>query len=91
MNLILGEARRRNGCMLKVSPTTGHPVVILNTSCELVHLYLLFISWDYYVSNIEDDVHGRQERAYKILKELQETEKDKIQLNPVTEEQWIRL
>jgi hypothetical protein len=35
-------------------------------------------------------VHGRQERANKILKELQKTEKDKIQLNPITEKQWIR-
>jgi hypothetical protein len=31
---------RQNGCMLKGSPSTGHPVVILNTSSELVHLYL---------------------------------------------------
>jgi hypothetical protein len=46
--------------------------------------------WDYSVSNIEDAVHGRQERAYKILKELQKTEKDKIQLNPIREKQWIR-
>jgi hypothetical protein len=47
-------------------------------------------SWDYYISNIEDDVHGRQDRAYKIFKELQKTEEDKIQLNPIVEKQWIR-
>jgi hypothetical protein len=28
--------RSQNGCTLKGFPTAGHPVVILNTSCELL-------------------------------------------------------
>jgi hypothetical protein len=47
-------------------------------------------SWDTYISNIEYDVHKRQETAYKILRELNKTERDKIQLNPVSKEECSR-
>jgi hypothetical protein len=37
------------------------------------------------IYNIEHRVYGCQETAYKILRELNKTEKDKMQLNPVSE------
>jgi hypothetical protein len=40
-------------------------------------------SWNTYISNIQYDVHGNEETAYKILRELNKTERDKIQLNPI--------
>jgi hypothetical protein len=47
-------------------------------------------SWEKFVSNnIEYDVNGRQIKAYKQLKELSKTEKDILQLNPISEKQWL--
>jgi hypothetical protein len=44
MHRILGEERGNSGEAERLyaegSPTARHPVVTLNTSCELVHLYL---------------------------------------------------
>jgi hypothetical protein len=37
-------------------------------------------SWYTYISNTEHDVHGRQEIAYRILRELNKTERDTTQL-----------
>ena len=47
-------------------------------------------SWEKYVSDIEHDVHGRQEKAYKILKHLNKTEKDNLHLTTITEEKWLQ-
>jgi hypothetical protein len=40
--------------------------------------------WNRYVADLEYDVHGRQDKAYKIIKELNEREKDTICLNPAS-------
>jgi hypothetical protein len=40
LGVLSGNSAEADGCMLIVSPTAGHPFIILNTSCELVHLYL---------------------------------------------------
>ena len=34
-------------------------------------------------------MHGRQINAYKIIKNLNQTEKDNLQLNPITEHTWL--
>jgi len=40
-------------------------------------------------SRIEHDVHGRQINAYKIIRNLNRTEKDNLQLNPTVEHTWL--
>jgi len=45
--------------------------------------------WETFVSRIEHDLHGRQINAYKIIKNLNRTEKDNLQLNPITEQTWL--
>lgn len=46
MHVIPGEARgisdKAKDCMQNGFPCAGHPVVILSTSCELVHLYFFY-------------------------------------------------
>jgi hypothetical protein len=41
------------------------------------------------VSRIEHDLHGRQINAYEIIRNLNRTEKDNLQLNPITEHTWL--
>ena len=41
--------------------------------------------WETFVSRIERDLHGRQINAYRIIKRLKKTDKDDLQLNPITE------
>ena len=45
--------------------------------------------WETFVSRIEHDLHGRQLNAYKIIKNLNRTEKDNLQFNPITEHTWL--
>jgi hypothetical protein len=45
--------------------------------------------WETFVSGIEHDLHGRQINAYKINRNLNRTEKDNLQLNPITEHTWL--
>ena len=45
--------------------------------------------WDTFVSRIEHDLHGRQINAYKIIRNLNRTEKDNLQLNPIPEHTWL--
>ena len=45
--------------------------------------------WETFVSRIEHDLHGHQINGYKIVKNLNRTEKDNLQLNPVTEHTWL--
>jgi len=40
--------------------------------------------WDNFISNIED-IHLCQRRAYKIVNELNMTQKDKLEYNPISE------
>lgn len=46
-------------------------------------------SWDTFISRVEDDIHGRQTFAYKIIKHLNKTEKDTAGINVIQENQWI--
>lgn len=46
--------------------------------------------WDNYVFNLEYDVHGYQAMVYKALKEMNKSEKDKIQFNPTPWKIWKR-
>jgi hypothetical protein len=45
--------------------------------------------WETFVSRIEHDLHGSQINAYKIIRNLNRTEKDNLQLNPITEQTWL--
>jgi len=45
--------------------------------------------WETFVSRIEHDLHERQINAYKIIKNLDRTEKDNLQFNPITEHMWL--
>ena len=45
--------------------------------------------WETYVSRTEHDLHGHQLNAYKIIKNLNRTEKDNLQLNPIPERTWL--
>jgi hypothetical protein len=46
-------------------------------------------SWDKYTSNTEDDLHGRQITAYKVIKHLNKSEKDTVRINVIEENKWI--
>jgi hypothetical protein len=41
--------------------------------------------WETFVLRIEHDLHGRQINAYKIIRNLNRTEKDNLRLNPIVE------
>jgi tRNA U55 pseudouridine synthase TruB len=45
--------------------------------------------WETFVLRIEHDLLGRQIHAYKIIKHLNRTEKDNLQINPITEHTWL--
>lgn len=46
-------------------------------------------SWDKYISEIENDIHGRQNCAYKIMKHLNKEERDTLNINPIEEQKWL--
>ena len=41
--------------------------------------------WETFASRIELDLHGRQINAYKIIRNLNSTEKGNLRLNPIVE------
>jgi len=45
--------------------------------------------WETFVSRIEHDFHGRQINAYKIIRNLNRTEKDNLRLSPIVEHTWL--
>jgi len=45
--------------------------------------------WETFVSRIEHDLHGRQINAYKIIRNLNRTEKGNLRLNPIVEHTWL--
>jgi len=45
--------------------------------------------WEIFVLRIEHDLHGRQINAYKIIKNLNRTERDNLQFNPIVEHTWL--
>lgn len=46
-------------------------------------------SWDKFISNIENDIHGRQEVAYKIMRQLLKQEKDTAHLHTRDKDTWM--
>jgi hypothetical protein len=46
--------------------------------------------WDQYVVDLEYDVHGCQDTAYNIIKELNKTDKHTICLNPIPLHKWAQ-
>lgn len=47
-------------------------------------------SWDRLISNIEHDIHGRQEVAYKLMRQLNKQERDTARLHTIDKEAWIQ-
>ncbi len=47
------------------------------------------ISWDNFISQIEQDVHGRQNFAYKVLKNFNRSEKDDARIDVIENTEWI--
>ena len=45
--------------------------------------------WETFVLRIEHDLLGRQVNACKIIRNLNRTEKDNLQLNPLVEPTWL--
>jgi len=45
--------------------------------------------WETFVSRIEHDLHGCQINAYKIIRNLNRTEKDNLRVNPIVEHTWL--
>jgi len=45
--------------------------------------------WETFVSRIEHDLHGHCINAYKIIRNLNRTEKDNLRLNPIVEHTWL--
>jgi hypothetical protein len=48
-------------------------------------------SCDNYISNIEYDVHGAQDTAYKVMKQLNSTERNTAFINNIPEDEWFSL
>lgn len=46
-------------------------------------------NWERCVSEIEYDIHGSQNKAYKIMKHLNKDARDTIQLNTIPETEWL--
>jgi len=45
--------------------------------------------WEKFVSRTEHDLHGRQISAYKIIRNLNRTEKDNLRLKQIVEHTWL--
>jgi len=45
--------------------------------------------WETIVSRIERDLHGRPINAYKVIRNLNRTDKDNLRLNPIVEHTWL--
>jgi hypothetical protein len=46
-------------------------------------------SWDRFTNRIESDIFGDENMAYKVLKHLNRTNKDKIEIN-IEDQKWIK-
>ena len=44
--------------------------------------------WDKFVKTLERDITGTQRRGFKIFKQLQLEERDKLKIVPITETEW---
>ena len=46
-------------------------------------------SWDRFISRIDTDIFGEQSMAYKVLKHLNRTNKDTMEINNIEDQKWI--
>jgi hypothetical protein len=44
--------------------------------------------WDKFVKPLERDITGTQRRSFKVLKQLQLQERDKVKIDPITKTEW---
>jgi len=44
--------------------------------------------WDKFVKALERDITGTQKRGFKIFKQLQLQERDKLRIEPITKTEW---
>jgi hypothetical protein len=44
--------------------------------------------WKKYVADLEYDVYGHQDKAFKILKDLNKETKGNVRLNPIPHNEW---
>jgi len=44
--------------------------------------------WDKFVKTLERDITGTQGRGFKIFKQLQLQERDKLKIDPITKMEW---
>jgi hypothetical protein len=44
--------------------------------------------WDKLVKTLERDITGTQRRGFKIFKQLQIQERDKLKIDPITKTEW---
>ena len=44
--------------------------------------------WDNFVKILERDVTGTQRRGFKMIKQLQLQERDKLKIDPITKKEW---
>jgi len=44
--------------------------------------------WDKFVKTLERDITGTQRRGFKIIKQLQMQERDKLKIDPITKREW---
>ena len=47
-------------------------------------------SWDRFISGIETDIFGEKSMAYKVLKHLNRTNKDTIEINNTEDQKWTK-
>lgn len=47
-------------------------------------------SWNKFISEIENDIHGNQTFSYKVLKHLNKSEKDVARINVIQQDVWIQ-
>jgi hypothetical protein len=44
--------------------------------------------WEKFVKSLERDITGTQRLGFKIFKQLQLQERDKLKINPISKLQW---
>jgi hypothetical protein len=47
-------------------------------------------SWDIFISRIDTDIFGEQNMTYKVLKHLNRTNKDNIEISNIEDKEWIK-
>lgn len=46
-------------------------------------------AWEAFISKVENDLHGRQEFAYKFLKSMGKTQKESVKIDCVSKTEWV--